>query len=227
MYILHIETSTENCSVALSIGDELVECIDNAEGMNHTAILAPTIQRLLKSAGIDPSGLGAISVSSGPGSYTGLRVGSSTAKAMAYSLKIPIVAVPSLSALASAAFLGYPDAAWALPMLDARRNEVYTSLFSRDLEQAIQTSSVILEKQAIDDLIPPGAVVICCGNWARKLLGHELSQGVIIDQEILSSARHLISPAFKLIFNREFSDPLHFVPYYLKPPNITQQRKAL
>jgi tRNA threonylcarbamoyladenosine biosynthesis protein TsaB len=85
MYILHIETSTKVCSVALSQGDRLVDWIDLEEGMNHTAVLAPTIQQLLKGVSIKVSDLGAISVSSGPGSYTGLRVGCATAKAMAYS----------------------------------------------------------------------------------------------------------------------------------------------
>jgi len=227
MYILHIETSTENCSVAISNDDQLIDCIDNVDGMNHTAILAPAIQKILQTISISPLGLGAVSVSAGPGSYTGLRVGSSTAKAMAYSLKIPFVAIPSLSALADAAFLRYPKADWVLPMLDARRNEVYACLFDRSGAGHIPVSSVILENEIIKDLIPSGTVIVC-GNGSHKLQIHQAGfPDIIIDQEIQSSARHLVGPAFSLISKKEFSDPLHFVPYYLKPPNITQQRKLL
>jgi tRNA threonylcarbamoyladenosine biosynthesis protein TsaB len=225
MYILHIETSTENCSVALSNDDQIIECIDNMEGMNHTAILAPSIQKILKTSALSPSALGAISISSGPGSYTGLRVGSSTAKAMAYSLKIPLVAIPSPTSLANAAFHKYPEAVWALPMLDARRNEVYTCLFDRMLGEHLPVSSVILENEAVSDLIPHGIVVVC-GNGANKLLGHQAGfPDITIDQEIQSSARHMVRLAFNLINKKEFCDPLLFVPSYLKPPNITQQRK--
>src|SRR6187431_1856868 len=100
MYILHIETSTAVCSVALSRDRTLVAFLDLEEGMNHTAQLSPIISQLIQSASIKPTDLGAIAVSSGPGSYTGLRVGSSTAKAMAYSLGIPLIAVPTLITLA-------------------------------------------------------------------------------------------------------------------------------
>ncbi|HUR32091.1 MAG TPA: tRNA (adenosine(37)-N6)-threonylcarbamoyltransferase complex dimerization subunit type 1 TsaB, partial [Saprospiraceae bacterium] len=127
MYFLHIETSTKICSVAISQDLELIGSLDLTEGMNHTALLAPSIEELLRLTGIQLSELGAISVSSGPGSFTGLRVGGSTAKAMAYSLQIPILAVPTLLSLAVAASKNYPEADCLMPMLDARRNEVYTS----------------------------------------------------------------------------------------------------
>ncbi len=226
MYILHIETSTKICSVALSRGDTLLGYLYHNEGMNHTAILTPCIQQLLKSSAIHPSDLGAIAVSSGPGSYTGLRVGSSTAKAIAYSLNIPIVAVPTLSALAAAAFERYPQADLALPMLDARRNEVYTSLYDKGMNQIISIASVILEGHAINDFIPDGKTIVCCGDGAQKLNDLSLNHpNLKVDLEIQSSAIHMIGLAFKLLSTGDYSDPMHFVPYYLKPPNITQPRK--
>ena len=228
MFILHIETSTKICSVALSKDNQLVGFIDHVEGMNHTAILSPSIRTLLKTYSIKPSDLGFVSVSSGPGSYTGLRVGGATAKALAYSLNIPILGVPSLLALASAAFQKYPDSAFAWPMLDARRNEVFTSLYNSGMEQVIPVSSFILEYPAISDLIPAYGKVVCCGDGAFKL--NDLAPALpnlIIDLEIQSSARHLISPAWSLISEGKKGDPLHFVPDYLKPPNITQSKKAI
>src|SRR5690349_15060759 len=133
MYILHIETSTKICSVAISEDDRLLEHVDLPEGMNHTALLTPAIAEILKTCQLIPKDLGAVAVSSGPGSYTGLRVGSSTAKAMAYSLKIPIIPVPTLLALASAGMIKHPGSSAAIPMLDARRNEVYMAMYGPGL----------------------------------------------------------------------------------------------
>ncbi len=226
MYILHIETSTKVCSVALSLDETLLNYIDLDEGMNHAAILAPAIKRLLSITNTRPGDLGAISVSSGPGSYTGLRVGCSTAKAMAYSLKIPLISIPTLMALASAAFVSHPEAGLALPMLDARRNEVYTSLFDREMNQSFPTSSIVLDLPTLQALIPFDKIVVSCGDGAMKLKGMNLElSNLKIDSELQSSARHLVGSAFNRLSLNQLSDPMHFVPDYLKPPNITHSKK--
>jgi tRNA threonylcarbamoyladenosine biosynthesis protein TsaB len=226
MYILHIETSTRVCSVALSSDEILLEYVDLDEGMNHAAILAPSIKQLLSITNIRPGDLGAISVSSGPGSYTGLRVGCSTAKAMAYSLKIPLVSIPTLTALAWAAFVSHPEAEFALPMLDARRNEVYTSLFDREMNQSFPTSSFDLDLPTLQALMPVDRIVVSCGDGAMKLKGMNLEfSNLVIDSNLLSSARHLVGPAFNRLSLNQLSDPMHFVPFYLKPPNITHPKK--
>jgi len=225
MYILHIETSTAVCSVALSRDRTLVAFQDMEEGMNHTARLAPAISQLLQSASIKPTDLGAIAVSSGPGSYTGLRVGSSTAKAMAYSLGIPIIAVPTLMSLARAVFDKHPDAVYALPMIDARRREVYTALYDRTLTPVWPVSSAILEESFFAEKVPGDAIVYSCGDGSLKI-GDVVPDGIhlTVDPEIMCSGRHLINPALDLWAAGLVEDPLHFVPYYLKPPNITQPR---
>ncbi|HZV71239.1 MAG TPA: tRNA (adenosine(37)-N6)-threonylcarbamoyltransferase complex dimerization subunit type 1 TsaB [Saprospiraceae bacterium] len=244
MYILHIETSTKICSVALSDDERLIGCLDRSEGMNHTAVLAPMIRDILQLAAIKPSDLGAIAVSSGPGSYTGLRVGSSTAKAMAYSLDIPLISIPTLAALAWAGFHKHPEADYAMPMLDARRNEVFLTLYNKEMEELFPTSSLILEKGALG-FIPEKkqyslentsqeissksfSITICCGDGAFKLNTLQLTEpGMIIDEEIQASAKHLVSLAYSLLTGSHFSDPMHFIPYYLKPPNITQSGKKV
>src|SRR5687768_8833714 len=144
MYILHIETSTSACSVALSRGRNVLDSIHLKEGMNHTALLAPSIEKLLKSNNLKTKDLEAVSISSGPGSYTGLRVGASTAIGMAYSLKIPILEIPTLTSLAKMAFDKYPGIGLVMPMIDARRNEVYTALFDRSLKIRFPVTSIIL-----------------------------------------------------------------------------------
>ena len=223
MYILYIETSTAVCSVALSRDHALVAYQDMEEGMNHTARLAPAISELLQRASIKPTDLEAIAVSSGPGSYTGLRVGSSTAKAMAYSLGIPIIAVPTLAALARAVFDKHPEAVYALPMIDARRKEVYTALYDQTLTAVWPVSSAILEETFFVEKVPREVIVYSCGDGSLKI-GDVVSAGIQlkVDPEIMCSGRHLINPALDLWAAGLVEDPLHFVPYYLKPPNITQ-----
>ena len=210
MYILHIETSTMVCSVALSKGKSVLDAIDLQDGMNHAALLAPTIERLLQSASIRPADLDAIAVCSGPGSYTGLRVGSATAKAMAYSLGKPLIAIPTLQALAQAAFDLHPEAEFALPMIDARRREVYTAIYNRSLEEVLSVSSAILT----------GDRSLKSGDLAN------FAPGLRVDTTIICSARHMVALAVDSFMKGNFEDPLHFVPHYLKPPNITEPKKA-
>lgn len=222
MYILHIETSTKICSIALSRGENVVGSIDLLEGMNHTALLAPAIDQLLTSKGLLPGQLEAISVSAGPGSYTGLRVGSSTAKAMAYTLQIPILAVPTLLSLAGAAFERYPHAELAIPMCDARRDEVYAAIYDRQLNEVVPVSALILHKD-LDDFLPVSKLIVLNGEGAAKL-NLNPSDTIIIDTTIQCNAVHLVKPARAMMTNREWSDALHFVPFYMKPPNITKQK---
>jgi len=245
MYILHIETSTMVCSVALSKGKSVLDAIDLQDGMNHAALLAPTIERLLQSNSVKPSDLDAIAVCSGPGSYTGLRVGSATAKAMAYSLGKPLIAIPTLQALAQAAFDLHPEAEYALPMIDARRREVYTAIYSRSLEEVIPVSSVILTEEFFNHGIPVSGMIVSCGDGSLKIgeigsgmivscgdgslkIGEigSLTPGLLVDTSIICSARHMVALAADAYMKGIFEDPLHFVPHYLKPPNITEPKKA-
>lgn len=227
MYILHIETSTVVCSVALSKGHTLLDSIDMQEGMNHAALLAPTIEGLLQSASIKPADLDAIAVCSGPGSYTGLRVGSATAKAMAYSLGKPLIGIPTLQALAQAAFDQYPEAEFALPMVDARRREVYTAIYNRSLEAILPVSSVILTEEFFTHGIPVSGMIASCGDGSLKIGDlASLAPGLRVDTSIICSARHMVALAVNAFIKGNFEDPLHFVPHYLKPPNITEPKKA-
>ncbi|HSF90460.1 MAG TPA: tRNA (adenosine(37)-N6)-threonylcarbamoyltransferase complex dimerization subunit type 1 TsaB [Saprospiraceae bacterium] len=227
MYILHIETSTVVCSVALSKGPTLLECIDMEDGMNHAALLAPTIERLLQSASIKPSDLDAIAVCSGPGSYTGLRVGSATAKAMAYCLGKPLIAIPTLQALAQAVFEQHLEAEFALPMIDARRQEVYTAIYRRSFEEVLPVSSVILTEEFFAHGIPASGMIVSCGDGSLKIGDlASFSSDLKVDTTIICSARHMVTLAADAYVKGNFEYPLHFVPHYLKPPNITEPKKA-
>ena len=227
MYILHIETSTSICSVALSRGETMLACHDMKDGMNHSALLAPAIQSILASNEVKPKDLGAISVSSGPGSYTGLRVGTSTAKAMAYSLDIPLIAVSSLEAMARAVFNRHPEAQYALPMIDARRREVYTTLIEAGGKEVWPVVSVILDEMFFEAGLPLTGHIVGCGDGALKIGDLvDYNKNVAVDESIQCSASHLIGPALAQLKLGKVENPLHFVPYYMKPPNITQPKKA-
>ncbi len=231
MYILHIETATRVCSVALSRDATLVDLVETSEGMQHAAMLAPLIETMLQKAGIMPGELSAIAVSSGPGSYTGLRVGGATAKAMAYALGKPLIAISTLKALADAALQMHPDADYLLPMIDARRDEVYAALYNRDLEAVWPDSSVILEESFFRETLPQDGKIICCGDGALKIRGMTPDpsggrKGLLIDDTIQCSARHLQRLAVAEFKKGHYEDALHYVPFYLKPPNITKSKKT-
>ena len=226
MYILHIETATRICSVALSRNGELVRFHDRDEGLIHSAQLAPMIKTLLEQCDVRPSELHAVSVSSGPGSYTGLRVGSSTAKGMAYSLGIPLLGIPTLLSLAYAAFEKH-SIDLAIPMLDARRNEVYVAAYDKAYREITAPSSLIVEDSNAALLEYPYEKKLACGDGAHKLELIDMGLGIGIDRQLLCSARHLIRPALDYLEGGFTSDPMYFTPFYLKPPHITVPNKGV
>jgi tRNA threonylcarbamoyladenosine biosynthesis protein TsaB len=225
MYIIHIETSTKICSVALSRDDQVLDTLDREDQMNHTALLSPMVELLLRQNHLSVRDLGAVSVSSGPGSYTGLRVGGSTAKAMSYSLGIPLISVPTLEALSSAAFQLNGSASHALPMIDARRDEVYTTLYDREWRMLWPVQSMLINSQFHEVNLADFERVICCGDGAFKtkpfLAGRP---NLVLEEGLVCRAAHLVKPAWKRWEQNAVADPLHYVPEYLKPPNITQPR---
>jgi tRNA threonylcarbamoyladenosine biosynthesis protein TsaB len=146
---------------------------------------------------------------------------------MAYSLNIPILAVPTLFSLAHAAFTCHREAAFALPMIDARRNEVYTALYDRSGKEIWPVSSAILESSFFDEHVPVKGQIVTCGDGSLKIGDLPLSGGnLLVDTEIMCSARHLVVPGWDLYQKGIVQDPLHYVPYYMKPPNITVPRQA-
>jgi tRNA threonylcarbamoyladenosine biosynthesis protein TsaB len=144
---------------------------------------------------------------------------------MAYTLKIPLIGVPTLVSLADAIFRSHVDATLAMPMLDARRQEVYLAAFDREFEEFLPASSFIVQPDHLEALGLPEGKIVAGGDGAGKLELLEDKRGIVIDHQLLCSARHLVAPACAFLQAGKISDPMHFVPFYLKPPNITQPRK--
>lgn len=147
--ILLIETATDVCSVAVSEGNEILSSGHITEARSQASQLAPLIQDTVSRAGMQISGLAAVAVSSGPGSYTGLRVGVSTAKGICFGAGIPLIGIETLTAIAcgtlkTGAAQEDPDGTVIIPMIDARRMEVYTALYDSSAQRISETEAVVL-----------------------------------------------------------------------------------
>lgn len=219
-YILHLETATKVCSVALSLNGKLVQLKESFdEQYSHGENLTLFFEEVLHLEGISPKELSAISISSGPGSYTGLRIGVSVAKGLCYSLNIPLIAIDSLTCLFELAKIKYSDVT-IVPMIDARRMEVFCSVFQNN-NQSQEIKAEILEENSFNYLEP----FVVCGDACQKLLPFWTNRNVILDSTILSSAKGQVNLAFQKYTNSEFENVAYFEPLYLKDFAMKQKIK--
>ncbi len=217
MLLLHIETSTNVCSVALS---ENLHCLffkSNAEGMNHAALLSVFIAdalALLKSSG---KNLSAVAVSSGPGSYTGLRIGVSTAKGLCYGLDIPLIAVSTLEVLTSEAIKTqkYSDNVLFCPMIDARRMEVYSAFYDANLNLRREISADIIDSDSYAKILDNDRVHFF-GNGSEKCKSMLTHSNAHFIENIVPLANNMIPLAVKSFIDKKFVDTAYFEPFYLK-----------
>ncbi len=217
--ILLIETATANCSAALARDGVVLSERSSDDGYVHAELLAVFIQECLDEVKVKASDLEAIGVSIGPGSYTGLRVGLSTAKGLAYGLQIPILPIPTLEALARTAAAHHPEAYAWFSAIDARRAEVY--LYRKGPGDAQGPSPVILDTTPWTTWLdsPVGEVVVS-GDGASKVVDWWAIPGVK-DCGIRCAARHLMELAEELYEQGNWEDIAYLEPQYLKPPNVT------
>ncbi|MEC3880593.1 tRNA (adenosine(37)-N6)-threonylcarbamoyltransferase complex dimerization subunit type 1 TsaB [Parapedobacter sp. 10938] len=220
-YILQLETGTQVCSAALSVNGETVANIDIDEPNVHASRLTLLVEELLQKTGLTFGDLSAVAVSKGPGSYTGLRIGVSTAKGLCYATDLPLIGIDTLAAMATgfAAAQGGSavDANTRLcPMVDARRMEVYTAVFDRQLQSISPTSAVIVDSQSFAYLGDKHRIVLF-GTGADKLT--ELfaeSPSIEVVTGFKNSASHLSRLADCAFREQQFVDVAYFEPYYLK-----------
>ncbi|WP_152973291.1 tRNA (adenosine(37)-N6)-threonylcarbamoyltransferase complex dimerization subunit type 1 TsaB [Lacinutrix mariniflava] len=213
MYILSIETSTTNCSVSLSKnGETLLLKEDYSNNYSHAERLHVFIDETLREAKIERSQLDAIAVSKGPGSYTGLRIGVSAAKGLCYALDIPLISISTLEALAHQV---KPESGVIVPMLDARRMEVYSAIFSSEFIEIRKIEAQILDETSFAKELSKGKVYFV-GNGVEKtkaLLNHE---NAIFIEDKLPSADQMSALAFLKHKKSDTEDVAYFEPYYLK-----------
>lgn len=210
-YILHLETATKVCSVALSFEGHLRQLKESQdEQYSHGENLTLYIQEVLKLENITPKDLKAVSISSGPGSYTGLRIGVSVAKGLCYGINIPLIAVDSLTCLYEIAKEKYPNET-IIPMIDARRMEVFCSIFENNV-QTTEIKAEILEVNSFEKIEP----FVVCGDASQKLETFWTNRNITLDSSIISSAKGQVQLAFQKLKNSSFENLAYFEPFYLK-----------
>lgn len=219
MNILYIETATDVCSVALSKGDQIVGLKEEAGGNNHAKHLLPFVDEVLKQAGVTMSEINGVAVSIGPGSYTGLRIGVSTAKGIAYTAGIPVMAISTLESIAQGAkqllTKQSTESVQIVPMIDARRMEVFTNRYDFDMHPLEEVSSKIVDENTFAELLSEQKVLFC-GNGmpkCRELLS-AFPNACFVEASI--SAQNMLPAALKKWQNNDFEDVAYFEPFYLK-----------
>ena len=220
-YILNIETATKNCSVALAKQGKIILCKEIAEeGYSHAERLHVFIEEIIKEAGISLYDLSAIAVSQGPGSYTGLRIGVSAAKGLCYALEIPLIAVDTLQVLASQ--VNVADGL-IVPMIDARRMEVYSAIFSPKFDKKREILAEIIDGDSFSDRSEKLYFVGDCAEKCKSVLIKE--NHLFLEDIKYPSAKQMSILSYQKFKTNDTVDVAYFEPYYLKDFMVTTPKK--
>ncbi|PQV46003.1 tRNA threonylcarbamoyladenosine biosynthesis protein TsaB [Jejuia pallidilutea] len=213
-YILNLETATTNCSVSLSKDGNTIAIKEDARnGYSHAEKLHVFIDEVLREANLDSKALiDAIAVSKGPGSYTGLRIGVSAAKGLAYALDVPLISVPTLEVLAHQ--VSCNDGV-IVAMLDARRMEVYSAVFNSKYNQIRDTKAQIIDETSFGTYLEQGNVYFI-GNGVTKTKSMIQHPNTFFIEDKLPSANEMGQLAFNKYKISDTEDVAYFEPYYLK-----------
>ena len=214
MKILYLETSSKNCSVAVSDNEKLLcLCEEVSENYKQSESLHTYVEWALEGAGISLKDIEAVSLGKGPGSYTGLRIGAASAKGFCYGLKVPFIAINSLESMIEP-FLGQ-NYDFIVPLIDARRMEVYTAVYDGSTGEEISaTEAKILDETSFQELREKKVVFV--GDGAKKAKDILDLPGADFREDIYPSAQYLIKKTLEKIENKEFEDMAYFEPFYLK-----------
>lgn len=213
-YILHIETSSTNCSVALSSGNTLKHCIENqAEDFRHSDHLHRFIEQLMAEAGLSFTALSGVAVSKGPGSYTGLRIGTSTAKGLCYANDLPLLSVNSLCVLAQQYKAEKGDLLF--PVVDARRKEVFIMGLNAQYKTLLPTQALILDDLLPEELLQNNRKVFM-GSGAEKCKPYFTHAALFCDEIQNPSAKDMVPLVYEKYKRNEVEDVAYFEPFYLK-----------
>ena len=228
--IILIETSTALCSVALAENDSIVDYRESSAPKAHASLTAVFIQEMLEGRGLSVADCDAVCVSMGPGSYTGLRVGVSTAKGLCFGARKPLIAVGTLDTLvaqatdASSNGAAVPDYKYIVPMIDARRMEVYTAVFENG-KQITETAPAIIDENSFADILADGPVLFI-GDGAGKcadVIRHPNARFC----QCNPTASAMLQPAIEALKEKRFEDVAYFEPFYLKEFVATISKKKL
>jgi len=211
-YILNIETATKNCSVSLAKDGQTILVKEIAElGYSHAEKLHVFIEEILKETNVNIQELKAVAVSKGPGSYTGLRIGVSTAKGLCYALGIPLISVDTLQVLAKKVSV---NDGLIVPMIDARRMEVYSAIFDKNHQKIKEVQAEILTEESYDEITEKVYFIGDCQEKCQTVLTKP--NFVFLSKIIFPSANEMSSLSYEKYMNNDFEDVAYFEPFYLK-----------
>lgn len=214
MKILHIETSSKNCSVAISDGEKLLcLCEEVSDNYKQSESLHSFVEWTLEGAEISLKDLDAVSLGKGPGSYTGLRIGSASAKGFCYGLKLPLIAINSLDSMVEE----FVNQGFELiiPLIDARRMEVYTALFDgKSGEMISETEAKILDENSFSEL--SNKKILFVGDGTKKAQEILNLPNAEFRSDVYPSAKGLIKQSVEKFNQKDFEDVAYFEPFYLK-----------
>ena len=216
-YILNLETSTKNCSVALAQNEKTVLCKEIAEqGFSHAEKLHVFIEEIVNEANLNFSEIKAVAVSKGPGSYTGLRIGVSAAKGLCYALQIPLISIDTMQVLAKKAVVD----GLIVPMIDARRMEVYSAIFDKNHNKIKDVEAEILTENSYQDFDQTIYFVGDCQEKCQTVLIKDNFK--FLPEIVFPSANEMSQLSFEKFQNNDFEDVAYFEPFYLKDFMLTK-----
>lgn len=225
--ILQIETATPVCSVAISVDGETIALKEEKAQNIHAASLTLFIDEAMKNANLNYAELDAIAVSKGPGSYTGLRIGVSTAKGLCFALDKPLIAINTLKMMANGYLSQHANfGGLVCPMIDARRMEVFTAVFNHRLEEVEQTHAKIIDNKSFV-LELQNNYVSFIGDGAEKCTAVIDNPNAHFQSENYNSAANMSSLAYEAYQHNEFEDVAYFEPFYLKDFVLTTPKKKV
>jgi len=211
-YILNIETATKNCSVSLAKDGKTILTKEIAEqGYSHAEKLHVFMEEILSETGISARDLKAIAVSKGPGSYTGLRIGVSSAKGLCYALGIPLISVSTLQVLAKQVVI---ENGFIVPMIDARRMEVYSAIFDKNHQNIKEVQAEVLTDNSYAEFDEPIYFIGDCQEKCQSVLTKP--NFIFLPEIVFPSSKEISQLSFEKFTNNDFEDVAYFEPFYLK-----------
>lgn len=226
--VLLLETATHVCSVSLARDGDVLETRESEEEKSHASQLTVFIQEILEVQKVKASELDAVAVSKGPGSYTGLRIGVSTAKGLCYGADVPLIAIDTLKSMAwGMKHSGKCEPNTLLcPMIDARRMEVYAAIYDTQLEEKRGIQAEVIDENSYDEWLKQQKVCFM-GTGADKLVDVLKHANAIVVRNFVPSARHMATLAEEALKNKQFEDVAYFEPFYLKEFMATVPKKNI
>ena len=221
-FILNIETATKNCSVALGKDEQVIDVLEYAgESYSHAEKLHVFIDQILKQNGIKINELDAVAVSKGPGSYTGLRIGVSAAKGLAYSLDIPLIAVSTLENLAREI---NTDSGYIIPLIDARRMEVYSAVYDHHYKLVRDVQADLLEDKPFETFLNKPVVFV--GDAVAKTQSVISHKNAVFSETKYPSAKQMHQVVYQKFKEKKFENVAYFEPFYLKDFIVTTKKRV-